>query len=134
MGLRGRAEHGVREDVGAQVDLARELLGDVEVVAGDHLDVDVRVLDLLDLLRRKARVSVRVRLRARLRRRLRRRLRLRLRLRVRLRVRVGVGVRATVSAVSARGGSMMGRVPAYFIGPPSTEHATAIVLKPDLPG
>merc|ERR1719238_1617856 len=33
-----------------------------------------------------------------------------------------------VSAVSMRGGSMMGSVPAYFIGPSLTETHTAIVL------
>ena len=45
---RGGPEGGVGVDVGAEVDLAGELLGDVQVVAGDHLDVDERVLDLGD--------------------------------------------------------------------------------------
>mmetsp|Transcript_14065 Transcript_14065/g.37026 ORF Transcript_14065/g.37026 Transcript_14065/m.37026 type:complete len:843 (-) Transcript_14065:512-3040(-) len=53
LGARGAVdrERRVREDVGAELDLARELLGDVQVVARDHLDLDIRLLDLPDGLR-----------------------------------------------------------------------------------
>ena len=47
-----RPERGVRVDVDAEIDLASELLRDVEVVAGDHLHIDRREADLLDRLGR----------------------------------------------------------------------------------
>mmetsp|Transcript_5554 Transcript_5554/g.11590 ORF Transcript_5554/g.11590 Transcript_5554/m.11590 type:complete len:582 (-) Transcript_5554:357-2102(-) len=44
-GSAGGPERGVGQDVGAKFDLAGELLGNVQVVAGDHLHVDGRLLD-----------------------------------------------------------------------------------------